>query len=75
MTRTPGKWRARQIREGIVAIESQLPCINGLAAWFTVATLYDPDEAERGMSEGATAMAMENAQFICNAVNDLADHP
>ena len=69
MTRTPGKWRARQIRDGIVAIESELSCLNGLRASFTVATLYEPDEAEVMMSEGMTASAMANAEFIVGLVN------
>jgi hypothetical protein len=73
MIRTPGKWRARRVTENIVAIESELPCINGLAAWFTVATLYEPDEAEVGMSGGATASAMANAEFIVSAVNSAPD--
>lgn len=58
----PGRWRARAIRYGSYALEVELPCINGLSAWFSVATFHETDEAERMMTDGAKLEAGEYAQ-------------
>jgi hypothetical protein len=60
---TPGPWRASKVRD-FFAIEAELPCINGLRAWFTVAIVHQSDEAEKGMSDGLKADAINDAEII-----------
>lgn len=64
---TSGPWRARQIRYGSWSIETELPCINGLSAWFTIATVHAVDDAERLMSDGVRADANDDARLIAAA--------
>lgn len=64
----PGKWRARAIRYGAYVLEVELPCINGLAAWFTIGVLYAADDAERMMTDGARLEAGEYAERIIQAL-------
>lgn len=64
---TRGSWRSRKIRYGGYTIESELPCMNGLRAWFTVAIVHAHDDAERLMSEGAVADAEDDARLIAAA--------
>ncbi len=58
----PGRWRARQIRYGAFALEAELPCINGLSAWFSIATFHAAEDQERMMTDGARLEAVEYAQ-------------
>lgn len=48
-------------------IMTELACINGLSALFTLATVYAPDEAEIGYTDGAIDNAEERAAFIAAA--------
>lgn len=64
-----GAWRARKIRYGSYAIETELPCINGLTAWFSIGTIHDADEAERMMTDGARLEARDYAEAIAAALS------
>jgi hypothetical protein len=64
-----GAVRARKIRFGAYAIEAALPCINGLSAWFTIATVHPVDDAEIFMTEGAIGTAEEIAETIARALD------
>lgn len=66
----PGKWRARPVRYGSHVLEVELPCINGLSAWFTVATFHAAEDAERLMTDGARMEAGEYAARIAAAMQD-----
>lgn len=57
----PGQWRARQIRYGAWSLDVELPCINGLSAWFNVATFHAAEDDERLMTDGARQEAREYA--------------
>lgn len=57
----PGTWRVRKIRYGSFALEVELPCINGLSAWFTVATFHEAEDEERLITDGARQEAGEYA--------------
>lgn len=57
----PGNWRARQIRYGSWSLDVELPCTNGLAAWFSVATFDAADDGERLATDGARQEAGEYA--------------
>jgi hypothetical protein len=53
---TPGPWRAERERWPSTpnfAIQAELPCINGLAAWLTLANVFIPDDTERGYTDDA----------------------
>jgi uncharacterized small protein (DUF1192 family) len=63
----PGQWRARKVRFGIYVLEVELPCVNGLSAWFHVATINETEEAERLMTDGAKLEAGEYAERIVEA--------
>lgn len=65
---TPGPWKGRQpaYSEGAAYIESELPCINGLSAWFSVAIVPAPSPEELGYSDGAID-SDANAAFIAAA--------
>ena len=65
---TPGPWKGRQpaYSEGATYIESELPCINGLSAWFSVALVPTPSPEELGYSDGAID-SDANAAFIAAA--------
>ncbi|MFN7611460.1 MAG: hypothetical protein ACK5QX_11085 [bacterium] len=64
-------YRARQ-SFGRWIVERELPCINGLSAWFAICSVPEPDEQEIGYSEGACGSAEENAKRIAAA---LSAHP
>lgn len=71
---TQGEWKARTNRTtGVVSIQVNLPCINGLSAWFTLFAIHPEDEATEGMSEGVLndQTAPANAAFIIAAHNAL----
>ncbi len=65
---TQGPWKGRQppYSEGATYIEAELPCINGLSAWFSVALVPAPSEEEVGYSDGAID-GCSNAAFIAAA--------
>lgn len=67
---TPGEWRyARWDNQPHYLVEVNLPCINGLAAWFSLAHVFIPDEAEIGYTDGAhnESAAEANARLIAAA--------
>lgn len=71
-TRRP--WRARPRQWTVdpretVDIQAELPCINGLPAWFTLFSLVAPEPAEVEMSDGAIGDHEANAALIVAAVN------
>jgi hypothetical protein len=70
---TAAPWRARKIRYGAFSIEAELPCVNGLSAWFTIATVHETEDAERLMSDGAKADAEDDARLIAAAPTMKAD--
>lgn len=49
-------------------IEQQFPCINGLTAWFQIATVEEADEASMGYTNGAFGTAEERANMIVDAL-------
>lgn len=50
-------------------IEERFPCINGLSAWFVIATVDEADEAEIGYTDGAFGSAEDRANRIAAALN------
>lgn len=74
---TPGPWRVERQRypsTANFAIQTELPCINGLSAWCTLASCFLPDEAEVGYTDGALSAesAEANARLIAAAPDLLA---
>jgi len=65
-----GAVRARAIRYGGFAIEAELPCINGLSAWFTIAHIDAIDDSELLMTEGAIGTAKDIAEAIAAALSE-----
>jgi hypothetical protein len=59
-------WRVQR-RGSLCIVETEVPCINGLTAWFEVAHVDDPDEAEMGYSDGAIGSADDRAAYIAAA--------
>lgn len=49
-------WRVRETASAWF-VEQELPCINGLSAWFTLGLIRKPDEAEAGITDGAIESA------------------
>jgi hypothetical protein len=70
MTETLKAYRAtkEQLSQKWV-IQREHPCINGLSAWFTVATCHDSCEQEMGYSDGAIGSAEQRANQIADALN------
>jgi hypothetical protein len=65
----PGNWRAQKQRYNSFSLQVELPCINGLSAWFTVATFHEADDEERFITDGARQEAGEYAaKFAALAV-------
>ena len=69
----------RQVRvtEGTDAdylIEVELPCINGLKAWFLLATVWATDFAALQMTDGAFPAAKDTAEAIAGALH-AGPHP
>ena len=56
----PVAWTLVECR-GDKLVRAYLPCINGLSAWFSIATIYRPDEGANGYSEGATQALFDRA--------------
>lgn len=50
-------------------IEVELPCINGLSAWFQFACVYERDDQERLMSNGRIASAKVDANALAEMLN------
>lgn len=50
-------------------VEQEFTCINGLRAWFVIATIDEADAAEMGYTEGAFGTAEERAKRIAEALN------
>jgi hypothetical protein len=57
----PGNWRAQKQRYNSFSLQVELPCINGLGAWFTVATFHEAGDDERLITDGARQEAGEYA--------------
>jgi hypothetical protein len=73
---TPGPWDAGGAKfggSGRIWINATYPCINGLAAKFTVASVVMPDEAEVEYTDGALNddVASANAALIVALRNNL----
>jgi hypothetical protein len=68
---SPVGWRAQKVRYGCYSIDVELMCMNGLRAWFGVASVFARDDTEILMSEGAMASAEHDAELIVSAVNAL----
>lgn len=56
-----GTWRTQAAQNGAWVLEVELPCINGLSAWFSVATFHAAENAERLMTDGARQEAGDYA--------------
>ena len=67
---TPGEWRLREDRPGFWSVSTELSCINGLSAWFTLAT-FEWDASADGYSEGA--FSPEADARIFHAGPDMLD--
>lgn len=52
-------------------IEVELPCINGLSAWFTLGNIYSPDRAAQGYTDGALNDDLARS-FAAHIVKSLA---
>ena len=70
-----GAVRARAIRYGSFAIDAELPCINGLSAWFTIAHVDAIDDHELLMTDGAIGNAKDIAEAIAAALAKPASSP
>lgn len=67
---TPGPWRAEEHpTHRDILIQSEIGCINGLAAWFSIGLVRMPDFAESEMTDGALDpdTALANARLIAAA--------
>lgn len=49
-------------------IEQELPCINGLSAWFLVAVAEEAGESAMGYSDGSIGTAEQRANLIVEAL-------
>lgn len=67
---TKGIWRATGFQGGKSSlvrghkIQAELPCINGLSAWFDLAYVYERDREEELMTDGALADAGADARLM-----------
>lgn len=52
-------------------VEQEIPCINGLSAWFEIAVCHQTSEAEMGYTDGKHGTARDRAVFIVAALNDV----
>lgn len=68
---TAGEWRAKQIRYGAWAVDTELMCINGLKAWFGVTVVHAVDDHERLMTEGGKHDSRHDANFVAHARTDI----
>lgn len=50
-------------------VEQQFLCINGLAAWFAIATVEEADEQSMGYTDGAFGSAEDRAERIVKALS------
>ena len=56
-------------------VEEEFPCINGLSAWFVIATVEDADESAMGYTDGAFGSAEDRAKRIAAALMPPAHQP
>lgn len=74
---TAGPYRVAPLQGGEASIargktiQAELPCINGLRAWFTLAYVYERDDEERLFTEGAIGSAEDDARLFA-ASHDYA---
>jgi hypothetical protein len=69
----PGTWRTQKMRYNSFALQVELPCINGLSAWFTVATFHEAGDDERMITDGARQEAGEYAAKFAAFTKQIAD--
>ena len=50
-------------------VEREIPCINGLTAWFEIAVCHQTSEAEMGYTDGAHGTAEDRATAIAAVFN------
>lgn len=62
-----GAWRSRRDCDVGWRVETELPCINGLSAWFSLAMVWDHGEAETGYTDGAIGDSEDLAAYIAAA--------
>jgi len=53
-------------------VEQEIPCINGLSAWFVIATAEEADEASMGYTDGIFGTAEDRARRIVDALEHTA---
>ncbi len=70
---TPKGYRITPRAEGGFDIEREISCINGLPAWFTIATVHPVAERERLITDGAAGTADGNAKAILAGLMAGAD--
>ena len=72
---TPGPWRATDMGGELGwVVQSNLPCINGLSAWVTVANVGAPHESDQmfgGRDHEADARLMAAAPELLEALQAL----
>lgn len=69
----PQPYRAQKAMFGEAwNVEREYSCINGLACWFTIATIDETSEAEHGYTDGEIKTAQERAEKIAAALNATA---
>lgn len=54
-------------------VEQEFMCINGLRAWFVIATVHEADESEIGYTEGEIGSAEQRARRVASALS--SNHP
>lgn len=50
-------------------VELEIPCINGLSAWFEICRVHEASAEEMGYTDGAFGTAEERAIRIVEALN------
>lgn len=63
------KYICREGFGGWWLIETQYACINGLSAWFVIASVAPAEEAEMGYTDGAFGDAEDRAKMIVTRLN------
>lgn len=64
--------RASKGYDDLWYIEQEFMCVNGLRAWFVIATVDGSDEASMGYTDGAFGTAEERANRIAKALQCTA---
>ena len=52
-------------------VEQEIPCINGLAAWFEIAVCHQTSEIEMGYTDGKHGTAEDRAKMIATLLYDF----